>query len=119
MTGVATDRMYRFEEQYTTRIEHTAELPREYMLYQNYPNPFNPTTTIRFKGPQPSHVGIKLYDMLGGEVKTLFSQECETGAHVTVWDGKNERQSLVASGVYVVSMQAGNFMAAKKILLLK
>ena len=93
--------------------------PTTFSLEQNYPNPFNPTTTLRFNVPKPSQVAIKIYDMLGREVKTLLDRKCEAGSHTMVWDGKNNQQLPAASGVYFVWMRTENFMAVKKTVLLR
>lgn len=99
--------------------DHGSLTPQEYRLAQNYPNPFNSATIIRFDVPKTSQVTIKIYDMLGHEVKTLIDRTFEAGSHVTIWDGKNNRESPVASGVYVVRMQAGEFVGVKKLVLLR
>ncbi len=98
-----------------------------YQLYQNYPNPFNPVTTIRFEIPSnpPSSplsergetggfVSLKLYDMLGQEVKTLFEGEAPAGVIAVDFNADG-----LSSGVYIYRLQAGNFIASKKLMLMK
>ncbi|MDZ7331737.1 MAG: T9SS type A sorting domain-containing protein [candidate division KSB1 bacterium] len=88
--------------------------PRHYRLEQNYPNPFNPTTKIRFELAADQQVVVKLYDLLGREVKTLLHQWYSSGRHEITLDG-----SELASGIYFYRIQAGSFTATKKCILLK
>lgn len=92
---------------------------RSYSLLQNYPNPFNPATTIRFEIPKPSHVTIKIYDVFGREVRTLVDHKFTAGMFTETWDGKNNEQLLAASGVYLMRMQANEFVSVKKLILVR
>ena len=92
----------------------TLSVPGTFDLYQNYPNPFNPTTTIQFSIPKLSNVKLKVFDLLGREVATLVNGEMNTGEHEVVFDA-----SRIASGVYFYHLQAGNFTATKKLVLIK
>jgi N-acetylneuraminic acid mutarotase len=92
-----------------------------YTLEQNYPNPFNPTTTIGFgilASPNPSKGGalvtLKIYDVLGNEVKILINEEKEAGYHLVDFNA-----SELPSGVYFCRIQSGNFIDTKKMILLK
>lgn len=85
-----------------------------YFLYQNYPNPFNPVTTIRFEIPYEQEVELKLYDMLGREVKNLFSGTVPAG--VTAIDFKADD---LPSGMYLYRLKADHFITAKKLMLVK
>ncbi len=89
-------------------------IPNSYGLSQNYPNPFNPSTVIEYQLPVSSLVTLKIYDVLGREVKTLLNERVEAGYHSVIFDG-----SGLPSGVYFCRLQAGTYRAAKKILLLK
>ncbi|HKI78373.1 MAG TPA: T9SS type A sorting domain-containing protein [Ignavibacteriaceae bacterium] len=88
-------------------------------LLQNNPNPFNPSTTIKFFVPNPSDVTIKIYDLLGREVTTLFNKQATAGYHNVYWNGKDSRGENVSSGVYLYRLTAGNFSETKKMNLLK
>ncbi|MCF8243276.1 MAG: T9SS type A sorting domain-containing protein [Melioribacteraceae bacterium] len=119
----------------------TETLPEEYKLYQNYPNPFNPTTTIEFdikavisnsadgnsgevrnlkdfssQAPRNDMVNVKLkiYDILGREVKTLLNKPMQPGRHKVEFDA-----SGLASGVYFYQLQAGDFIHTKKMVLIR
>ena len=94
--------------------ELTELLPEEYQLYQNYPNPFNPATTIKYDLPDVSDVTLKIYDMLGAEVKTLVSQRQEPGRYEIQFNA-----SSLASGVYIYQLIADKFISSKKMILLK
>lgn len=100
--------------------ELTIITPNEYKLEQNYPNPFNPTTTIRFSLPVKNQITLKVYDMLGKEVKTLISnQQFAKGSYEVNWDGTNDLGAKVASGNYIYTLKFGNFQISKKMTLLK
>lgn len=83
-------------------------------LYQNYPNPFNSQTTIRFKVPYKSYVIIKLYDIIGNEIRTLFNNECERGEHAFQFDAQN-----LTSGAYFYRIFADNYISTKKMVIVK
>ncbi|MCX7835450.1 MAG: T9SS type A sorting domain-containing protein [bacterium] len=95
------------------------ELPNKFELKPNYPNPFNSITNIRFDLPTISKVTIRIYDLNGREVRNLLENELQPGSHILSWDGKNAQGQALASGTYIVKMQAGKFEASRKILLLK
>ena len=94
-------------------------IPTEYSIFQNYPNPFNPSTIISYAVPQTSHVTIKIYDMLGRQVRTLFDSEQNAGIFNIQWNGENDFGSKVSSGTYIYMIKAGEFFQAKKMILLK
>jgi len=99
-----------------TGIKQGIELmPKTFSLLQNYPNPFNPSTMINYSIPKASLVTIKVYDVLGREVKTLVNEEKSAGNYSVQFSAN----SGYASGVYFYRIQAGNFVQTKKLLLLK
>lgn len=75
-------------------------LPRELSLYNNYPNPFNPSTTIRVDVPLAGEIKLKVFDLLGREVKTLYSGILSAGRHSFGWDGRDEVGKILSTGVY-------------------
>jgi hypothetical protein len=89
-------------------------IPTEYSLDQNYPNPFNPNTTIKFQIPQDGLVTLKVYDILGAEVATLFNEEKSVGRYEVNFDA-----SSLASGVYLYRIQVNDFVSTKKMILMK
>jgi hypothetical protein len=103
-----------------TAIEEKVEqLPTQFELSQNYPNPFNPTTLISYALPQNAFVTLKVYDMLGREVKTLVSKEVAAGNYSVDWNGDDNFGNKVATGAYVYRITAGDFVSVKKMLLIK
>ena len=86
---------------------------------QNIPNPFNPVTNIRFQLPEDSRVSLKIFNILGQEVKTLVGEAMAAGFYTMRWDGTNAHGLKVASGVYIYQLKAGTFEASQKMLLLK
>ena len=94
-------------------------VPTEYALYQNYPNPFNPTTRIRYDLPEDVRVRISVFNTLGQFVAQLTDNMQAAGTYTILWDGKNAVGNDVASGMYIYQIEAGSFVDAKKMLLLK
>ncbi|MBU1116915.1 MAG: S8 family peptidase [Bacteroidetes bacterium] len=96
------------------------ELPLEFSLSQNYPNPFNPSTTINYTIPRNTeyysvqHTALKIYDILGREVATLVSKQQSAGNYEVTFDAKN-----LTSGIYFYKLTSGEFIATKKLMLLK
>ena len=93
--------------------------PTSFKLEQNYPNPFNPSTTIRFSLPRHEFVSLKIYDILGQEVKTLLSGEKNVGTYSVKWNGDDNCGNKISSGVYFYRIKAGNYINVKKMVLLK
>jgi hypothetical protein len=98
----------------TTGIKNENITINNYQLSQNYPNPFNPTTTIEYTIPKSGFVSLKVYDILGREVKTLVHQQELPGIYKVQFNGSN-----LASGVYFYRIEAGEFVSSKKFVLLK
>jgi hypothetical protein len=88
-------------------------------LAQNEPNPFNPETTIRYTMTSPGNVMINIYDAGGRLVRSLVSGVKEAGSHNVTWNGTDNNNSPVSSGVYFYRLTAGKFTETKKMTLLK
>ena len=97
----------------------TEELPTTYSLSQNYPNPFNPSTVIEFTVPHRSHVELSIYNLLGQRVAALVDEPMPAGVYRTVWYGRDESGRHVATGIYFYRLEADEFVATKKMVLLK
>jgi 1,4-alpha-glucan branching enzyme len=95
------------------------DIPKSYSLRQNYPNPFNPATNIEFQLPRSSVVGITIYDILGQRVRTLANQQFGAGTYLLKWDGKSDSGVSVGSGIYIIQMQAGDYVKNRRMVLLK
>ncbi len=94
--------------------QNKSDLPGKFILSQNYPNPFNPATTISYELSANGFVSLKVYDVLGREVKTLVNEVKKIGRHEVQFDA-----SGLASGVYFFRIKAGTFVSMKKMLVLK
>ncbi len=98
-------------------------VPRSFSLSQNYPNPFNGSTAIHYHFPaisgQQSAVSLKIYNLLGQEVKTLVDEKLKPGRYEAVWNGRNNNGMDVASGIYFYQLKAGKFSQTRKMLLLR
>ena len=95
------------------------EIPAANSLAQNYPNPFNPATTIHFGVREKGRVTLRVYDVAGRLVRTLVDEVRDAGAYREVWDGTNNRGSVVASGVYFYRISAKEFEQTRKMVLLR
>jgi hypothetical protein len=91
-----------------------AAVPETYALHQNYPNPFNPTTEITYAIPRGEHVALKIYNIKGAEVATLFDGDQSPGSHTMSWNADD-----LGSGVYFCRLQAGEFGKTIKMILLR
>ncbi len=96
------------------KFESGSFIPTQYALAQNYPNPFNPETKINYALPEPSHVTLKIYDVLGREVATLVDEMQDAGYKSVTFNAEN-----VSSGVYFYKLTAGSYTAVKKLLITK
>jgi hypothetical protein len=85
-----------------------------FSLYQNYPNPFNPVTVISFQLPTEQHVSLRVYDLLGREVRILAEGILSAGTHIVQFDG-----SGMASGLYIYRIVAGQHVESRKMQLIK
>ncbi len=101
-------------------------VPENLLLYQNYPNPFktsgtgrDPATCISFNLAVPSKVNLTIYNTKGQKIKTLLNDFIEVGMHSVVWDGKNDNQKDVKSGVYLYKLSTPDFEIGNKMVLLK
>jgi photosystem II stability/assembly factor-like uncharacterized protein len=103
---------------YSNSIEVTT-LPTVYSLSQNYPNPFNPSTTIKFQIPKQERVVLEIYNSLGEKVATLVDEIKDAGFYQSTWNGINNNNNLVSSGVYIYRIIAGDFVVSKKMMYLK
>jgi hypothetical protein len=97
-----------------TDVEATQILPFEFSLSQNYPNPFNPSTNIQYAISSRQFVTIKVYDILGNEITTLVNDYRDAGIYNVQFTMHN-----LASGIYFYTLQAGDFVESKKMILLK
>lgn len=90
-----------------------------FKLMQNYPNPFNPSTRIDYQIPEAGNVSVKIYNSVGEIVKILDNGLKDAGYYNVVWDGKNDLNESVASGVYICQVIFNQNVLTKKIMLVK
>jgi hypothetical protein len=122
-----------------TDVEETSpgSSPVSFVLSQNYPNPFNPSTAIHYSLPvqsrklkvegegtlnsEPStfNVSLKIYNILGQEVRTLVDEEQESGSYVVTWDGRDTSGKEVFSGVYIYQLEWGGVRDTRRMILIK
>ena len=88
-------------------------------LNGNYPNPFNPETTIRFSTAAKGPVAIDIYNIKGQLIRHLVKENMNAGNHTVVFNGKDDNDNYVASGMYFYKMQTGKFSSIRKMLLMK
>ena len=93
--------------------------PRSFFLGQNFPNPFNPSTQINYSVPQSSYVTLKVYNLLGQEVATLFEGIRQPGNYEATLDGAKLGSGVYLYQLHVNSNEAGNFTQVKKLVLIK
>ncbi len=89
-------------------------VPEDYMLYQNYPNPFNPTTTIQYDLVKSGNVLIKIYNLLGEEIKSLVNQYQNSGKYKIVFNSFN-----LPSGIYLYRILTNDFSYSRKMIVIK
>jgi hypothetical protein len=119
--GTAGTYLYRLKQidsdgafTYSQEVEATIEAPKVFALSQNYPDPFNPTTTISYSLATRSRVTLSVFNILGQKVRELVNGEKEAGSYNLAFDA-----SGLASGVYFYCIQAGSFVQAKKLVVVK
>ncbi len=110
--GAAPD-LGAFESDYVTSVEQSP-VPHAFQLMQNYPNPFNPVTTIAYTVARPTHVEIRVYDVIGREVAELTSSHHDIGSYAIAWHANS-----LASGVYYYQLRADNFTATRRLVLMR
>jgi hypothetical protein len=95
-------------------LDQISSPPKEFKLNQNYPNPFNPSTKFSYSIPEKALVTIKVFDVLGREIKTLVNEEKPIGTYEVDFNASN-----LSSGIYFYRLNAGKFVSTKKMVLLK
>jgi hypothetical protein len=103
-----------------TSVRNNTGIPGSIKLNQNYPNPFNPATTISFEIKERNNILLIIYDVTGREVRRLIdNNEYEAGGHKIMWDGSNESNNPVSSGVYFYRLIAGEAVITRTMILMK
>ncbi len=113
---------YGFRGALAGRAQATADkelLPRIFALYQNFPNPFRHATTIKYQLPIESYVGLKVYDVNGRLVRRLVDGKQKPGYYTVSWDGKDDQNRRLASGIYFYRLETKEYKSTKKIVRLR
>ena len=108
-----------FNSDLATLISKNDKAYLNFNISQNYPNPFNPTTQIKYDLPQDALVTISIYDLIGRSIKSLVNTKQPAGFRSVRWDATNNYGEAVSAGMYIYVIQAGDFRATKKMVLLK
>jgi hypothetical protein len=104
---------------FSTSVAHRENVPLGYELSQNYPNPFNPDTEICYQLPEACHVTLKIYNLLGQEIRILVNQRQVAGNYIVHWDGRDVQGQNLASGIYLYRIEAGSFVASRKLTIIR
>lgn len=107
----------KFSESLIVEVNNT--LPEKFYLLQNYPNPFNNSTQIQFGIPEDSRIKIKIYNILGQEIKLLIDKELEKGNYKIEWDGRNNTGTIAPSGIYICRLEYKSGFLDQKMILIK
>lgn len=119
--NVATDAIIAIFGDVATSVEDSEDstFPVTYILNNNYPNPFNPSTTITYYLPKKVHVQVTIYNILGEKVKLLVNEIQSAGNYLITWNGTDDRNHNLSTGVYFYELIAAQHREAKKMLLVK
>lgn len=94
-------------------------LPQDFRLDQNFPNPFNPGTVIQFHLPRRTRVILKIFNILGEEIVSLFDGQAEAGSYTVPWDGRSGNGKTLPSGVYFYRVEADSHTSTRKMVLIR
>ena len=94
-------------------------MPTVFALHQNYPNPFNPTTKISYDLPNNEFVSIYIYNVMGRKIKSLINANQEAGYRSLTWNATDDLGQSVSAGMYIYTIQAGEYRQTRKMVLLK
>lgn len=109
--------------EYSSIVTALVGLPERFALMQNFPNPFNPTTVIQYQLPAAlgsafgrNRTTLKIYNLLGEEIRTLVDKQEAPGFYSVTWDGKDKSGRTASSGIYIYRLQSGNFVETRKMV---
>jgi len=105
-----------------TEVNSSAEnnaSPNDLALFQNYPNPFNSSTTIKYQLPAATDVKLEIYNLLGQRIRTLVDQFQIPGSYSIRWDGTDDFNQPVASGLYLYQLKIKSFVRTNKLIVLQ
>ena len=94
-------------------------IPSQFRLRPNFPNPINPTTNITFDLPNNDNVVLEIFDLQGRHIVTLVNEQLNAGVHSVTWNGRDQNDILVTSGIYLCTVKTSRFKAARKMAFVK
>jgi len=100
-------------------LNNAPVIPEASYLHQNFPNPFNAATKIVFGVPEPARVAVRIYNVLGQEVRTLLNADRDAGEYEVQWSGDNSEGIPAASGLYIVELSTPSYRHARTIVLVR
>lgn len=108
----------------TLDVKDNSSHPTAFALHENFPNPFtasalNSATVIRYELPRNEEVNLVIYNLLGEKIRTLVNAPESAGSKQVIWNGANDAGGSVASGIYIYRIEAGAFMATRKLTFIK
>ncbi len=116
----AMDQVVDISDEISTNLYNSLDnIPLTFDLQQNFPNPFNPSTTIKYQVPREEKVNITIYNILGEKVHRILNARKKPGYYEIKWNGSDEFNHKVASGLYFYRMKAGNFVKTNKMILIR
>jgi len=117
----AAEELYTDVKRLLAKAGWQERLPKSYSLSQNYPNPFNPSTVISYAIPEGRSVQVRLdvYNLRGQMIKTLVNEMREPGEYRVHWDGRDKQGDQAPSGVYLYRIRAGEYIQARKMVILR
>ncbi len=100
-------------------FENLQQIITSFKVLQNYPNPFNPSTTITYQIPKTANVKVRIYDINGQLIKELLSETLAEGEYHLTWNGTNDKNLSVGSGVYIYTVSSDAQIISKQMILIK
>ncbi|MGB2697594.1 MAG: T9SS type A sorting domain-containing protein [Candidatus Zixiibacteriota bacterium] len=100
-------------------MKPSADIPCEFSISQNFPNPFNAQTSFSISLPDETHVNVVVYNVMGQKVKILVDEGLTAGIHTITWDGTNESNQNVSSGIYFYRIVTQENVVTRKMTLIK
>ena len=99
--------------------ESESSIPRQFALHEVFPNPFKQSATVSYDLPASSNVTLRVYDLLGQELRTLVSGQLPAGTHQATWDGRTAAGTPVASGAYLFRIEADSYMQTRPVVVVR
>ena len=114
-----TGTIRRFAEPINTAAEEPPDIPRPFALKQNFPNPFSTDTQIAIDVAEPGVLTLDIFDLTGRNVRTFENRYDTPGQYVIRWNGVDNAGMTVASGIYVYTLEAGDYRTSQSMIFLK